>query len=330
MEDELSGDLLGNVLRPPSLRVSRSSRTSRSVSSPHGSPSFRRQHSLTVRTPRKDEDSSLLFRWFYWLPRYFNRRLPWVFLIALWVFLVFKVYSKDPATIENVIAEDGEELRRHVALRSRSDENSVKSGLSRLARDWIWLGYMKKNRTAPLLPGTAQVESNIIEHRRTFQYIQNSSDMNFKRFQALQSGDYFLGRVVGPYDELEQKFLGMSTEKKTPARTCSSDEGRFKEFASGKRVVVLMHELSMTGSPLAMMELASEIIGCGGKVSVVVLDRRGGLLNELVQRRIPVLADKAAKSWRAAAKADLVIAGSALCASWIGTISLQFMTRGVD
>lgn len=74
----------------------------------------------------------------------------------------------------------------------------------------------------------------------------------------------------------------------------------------------------MTGAPLSMMELATELMSCGATVSAVVLSRKGGLLGELSRRGIKVLPDKAELSYKTAIKADLVIAGSAVCESWIG------------
>ncbi|RVW23590.1 hypothetical protein CK203_091521 [Vitis vinifera] len=46
--------------------------------------------------------------------------------------------------------------------------------------------------------------------------------------------------------------------------------------------------------------------------------KKGGLVPELARRRIKVLEDRADLSFKTAMKADLVIAGSAVCASWIG------------
>ncbi|KAJ0961503.1 hypothetical protein J5N97_002007 [Dioscorea zingiberensis] len=60
-----------------------------------------------------------------------------------------------------------------------------------------------------------------------------------------------------------------------------------------------------------------EILSCGGTVSVVALSKKGGLMAELDRRGIKVLKDKGELSFKTAMKADLVIAGSAVCSSWI-------------
>ena len=74
----------------------------------------------------------------------------------------------------------------------------------------------------------------------------------------------------------------------------------------------------MTGAPLSMMELATELLSCGATVSDAVLSKKGGLMPELARRRIKVVEDRGELSFKTSMKADLVIAGSAVCASWIG------------
>ncbi|PKI71108.1 hypothetical protein CRG98_008509 [Punica granatum] len=84
----------------------------------------------------------------------------------------------------------------------------------------------------------------------------------------------------------------------------------------------------MTGAPLSMMELATELLSCGATVSAVVLSKKGGLMSELSRRRIKVLEDKADFSFKTSMKADLVIAGSAVCASWIDQYMERFPAGG--
>ncbi len=129
------------------------------------------------------------------------------------------------------------------------------------------------------------------------------------------------GRLVGPFDGIiERQVPGLLPRQRS--RMCKR-EGLFPEFVKGKNIIVVFHELSMTGAPLAMLELASEMVRCGGKVSAVVLNKKGGLYKELLSRGVFVLRDKFSFSWKTAAKADLVIAGSAACNTWIGTMRFQ-------
>jgi len=129
------------------------------------------------------------------------------------------------------------------------------------------------------------------------------------------------GRLVGPFDGIiDRQVPGLLPRQRS--RMCKR-EGLFPEFVKGKNIIVVFHELSMTGAPLAMLELASEMVRCGGKVSAVVLNKKGGLYKELLSRGVFVLRDKFSFSWKTAAKADLVIAGSAACNTWIGTMRFQ-------
>ncbi|KAI4303105.1 hypothetical protein MLD38_038774 [Melastoma candidum] len=77
-----------------------------------------------------------------------------------------------------------------------------------------------------------------------------------------------------------------------------------------------------------MMELATELLSCGATVSAVVLSKKGGLMQELLRRRIKVLEDRAEFSYKVGMKSDLVIAGSAVCASWIDQYIEHFPAGG--
>jgi len=123
------------------------------------------------------------------------------------------------------------------------------------------------------------------------------------------------GLLVGPFGPVEDRILEWSPEKRSG--TCNR-KGDFARLVWSRRFILVFHELSMTGAPLSMMELATELLSCGATVSAVVLSKKGGLMSELARRRIKVLEDKADLSFKTAMKADLVIAGSAVCASWIG------------
>eukprot|EP01018_Ginkgo_biloba_P021110 Gb_25765 [translate_table: standard] len=122
------------------------------------------------------------------------------------------------------------------------------------------------------------------------------------------------GFLVGPFDRTENRVLGWNAGKRYS--TCDR-KGLFAQAVRGRSFIVVLHELSMTGAPLAMMELAAEILSCGGRVSAIALSKKGGLMEELTRRGIKVLKDKTVPSYRVAMKADLVIAGSAVSASWI-------------
>ncbi|KAI7736426.1 hypothetical protein M8C21_016099 [Ambrosia artemisiifolia] len=129
------------------------------------------------------------------------------------------------------------------------------------------------------------------------------------------------GMLVGPFGSLEDRVVGLSPAK--ISGTCDR-KSHFARLVWSKKFVLVFHELSMTGAPLSMMELASEILSCGGTVSVVALSRKGGLLPELTRKKIKVLEDKDKLSFKAAMKADLVIAGSAQWMGWCEEENIKF------
>ncbi|KAL1222014.1 hypothetical protein V5N11_013735 [Cardamine amara subsp. amara] len=133
------------------------------------------------------------------------------------------------------------------------------------------------------------------------------------------------GKLLGPFGSLEDKVLEWSPHRRSGTCDRKSD---FKRFVWSRRFVLVFHELSMTGAPISMMELASELLSCGATVSAVVLSRRGGLMPELIRRRIKVVEDKGELSFKTAMKADLVIAGSAVCGSWIDQYMNHFPAGG--
>ncbi|KAJ4818627.1 UDP-Glycosyltransferase superfamily protein [Rhynchospora pubera] len=122
------------------------------------------------------------------------------------------------------------------------------------------------------------------------------------------------GLIVGPFSQTEDAILEWNSDKRRG--TCDR-EGEFAKIVFSRSFVLVFHELSITGAPLSMMELASELLSCGAKVSAVVVNRKGGLLTELQKRGIKVVKDRLEASFKAAMKADAVIAGSAVCSTWI-------------
>ncbi|KAF8026308.1 hypothetical protein BT93_F2946 [Corymbia citriodora subsp. variegata] len=131
------------------------------------------------------------------------------------------------------------------------------------------------------------------------------------------------GLIVGPFSSIEDKLLGNIVKQQSG--TCDP-KGDFGRAVKSRKFVLIFHELSMTGAPLSMMELATELLSCRATVSVVVLSKKGGLMRELTQRRIRVLEDRAELSFKAAQQADLVIAGSAVSASWIEQYTDRYPT----
>lgn len=322
------GDLLGNVLRPSSLRTGGGTlkSTSSGRSTPRGS-SFRRSGS--GRTPRRDTrsggTSSQCFR--------SNHIVLWLLLITLWAYAGFYVQSKWAHE------EKKEGLFGYGAKPGGDDNSNPKDNNEEV--------MVASNNSLEVISGNSTKESilrnsdvvlakkrNVVPARRTLQRKPKKSGRSSRRKARgkskpnvevettepevqepeirLPNSTY--GLVVGPFGSLEDKILEWSPEKRSG--TCDR-KGQFARLVWSRKFLLIFHELSITGAPLSMMELATELLSCGATVSVVVLSRKGGLMPELTRRKITVLEDRADLSFKAAWKVDLVIAGSAVCASWI-------------
>ncbi|KAG5537633.1 hypothetical protein RHGRI_024922 [Rhododendron griersonianum] len=130
-------------------------------------------------------------------------------------------------------------------------------------------------------------------------------------FGELKRNSTAAGLIVGPFESTEDRIL-----EKRPTGGCD-ENGEFARVVRGRKFVLVLHELSRTGAPISMMELATELLLCKATVSVVVLNEEGGLMAELVRRKIEVVKDTENVSFKTAVEADVVIPGTAVCASWI-------------
>ncbi|URD86681.1 glycosyl transferase family 1 protein [Musa troglodytarum] len=327
-------DLHGNALRLLAIRTPGSMKSTLSgKSSPRNSAPYRRLH--TNRTPRKD--SKAYSSKFDYLRG--NRVVLWLLLITLWAYIGFHVQSKwahgdhrkaeligykskagsadkmeSTVTAENFNHSSGENLvvlkgknltsknlghtlaKKLKEVSSKQKQNTTKKSNRRLVRRLRKLGGKPKG--AVVEDRTGVLEVGLIPRKNTS-----------------------YGMIVGPFGKTEDSILGWSTDKRRG--TCDR-KGEFARFVWSRSFVLIFHELSMTGAPLSMMELATELLSCGGTVSAIVLSMKGGLITELDRRGIRVLRDRARFSFRTAMKADLIIAGSAVCSSWIDQYLAHF------
>eukprot|EP00249_Psilotum_nudum_P028962 c39005_g1_i1 orf=197-1393(-) len=365
-QDKLVSDLLGTVVRPPSVRVSGSFKSTVSGRfTPRSSSSFKR--SQFVRTASRETRPAVAQA--SWYRRFSSRRLfPWLIVIALWSYIGFHVQSrwahnegKAGLTLLDTHVEMDQELKSRASRLQNVEENNFAAqkyhnvsnrfpgdflesgtGLSDIqkseiqsshstSKNWtenrLWQGRTPARMSDhEVANGTAS--QPVLEEGQREVILEMSNNATYKgyspnfswNFPAVGVVNDSMGKLVGPFDEIERRVLGSMARE-----VWSSYETNFffAQFVRGKSFLVVLHELSLTGAPLAMMELASEIHRCGGKVSAVALSRGGGLLRELLMRGIKVLKDKGRLSFRAAAKADVVVAGSAVCASWIGNITVH-------
>ncbi|KAI3786054.1 hypothetical protein L1987_45181 [Smallanthus sonchifolius] len=292
-------------------------------STPRGSPSYRRLNSS--RTPRRDGRingfNTNCFR--------SNRIVLWLLLITLWAYAGFYIQSRwahgdnkegifggndeiDKSDGSSELSVSNDALTDEVKISvNQSDVKKMDMVVKNDGRGVSHNILSVKKRSKRSRRGSSSRSKRGI--KKKVLETENSNEVEVQEEEIPQTNSTY-GMLVGPFGSIEDRVLEWSPVKRSG--TCDR-KSQFARLVWSRKFVLIFHELSMTGAPLSMMELASELLSCGATVSVVALSRKGGLLPELSRKKIKVLEDKDKLSFKAAMKADLVIAGSAVCASWI-------------
>ncbi|KAL3824338.1 hypothetical protein ACJIZ3_020367 [Penstemon smallii] len=319
----------GNVMRLSPLRPggggSYKSPSSSGKSTPRGSPSFRRLNS--GRSPRREGRgvgviSSHCFR--------SNRVVLWLLLITLWAYAGFYFQSKwaHGDNKEDLFSGGyGGESIREISEKNRRDlianvsssaanmnESSLKNLDVVLAKNGNGVSLNKSNPLKKLSKRSRRSSRRKNRGRSKAVIMEDVESEVEVQEEEIPKQNTTYGLLVGPFGSIEDTILGWSPEKRSG--TCDR-KGAFARLVWSRKFVLIFHELSMTGAPLAMLELATEFLSCGATIRVIVLNKKGGLMSELSRRKIKVLEDKSDLSFKTAMKADLIIAGSAVCSSWI-------------
>ncbi|CAI9114082.1 OLC1v1014713C1 [Oldenlandia corymbosa var. corymbosa] len=304
-------------------------------STPRGSPSFRRLAS--GRTPRREGKSGGFNA--QWVRN--NRIVLWLLLITLWAYGGFYVQSrwahgdnKEGIFGGNESDENSELFQKdeiielkpperrdlteaddYLATISRVPKNESISRNSDMKLTNNGIANKTSQNVSPKKKGKRSSRGTRKKSRAKQKVMVKSEDTEVDTpEEELPSTNTTYRMLLGPFGSLEDNILEWSPEKRSG--TCDR-KGQFARLVWSRKFVLIFHELSMTGAPLAMMELATELLSCGATVNVVLLSKRGGLMQELARRKIKVLEDKLDVSFKTAMKADLIIAGSAVSASWI-------------
>jgi len=284
-----------NNNRGGELQLQSSSSRSRSIPQQYSPNSFRRRESKGSRNAS-----------FSWIGS--NRLVLLLILVSLWAYLGFFVQSKwDHYEKEQELKGFDFHLKNHqdsVVKKSSLFVDNEKVGANNLVEIVLAKKRENGNTSSKKRKSRRSLRS---KHKRKLKVDGNFGNIEEKELEI---------PLVGPFGSMEDKILKLSTNEKGYGKCDKKSE--FAKLFTLKSFVLIFHELSMTGAPLSMMELATELMSCGANVSAVVLSRKGGLMQELVRRQIKVIDDKVDHSFKTSMNADLVIAGSAVCASWIG------------
>ncbi|KAG9150980.1 hypothetical protein Leryth_003096 [Lithospermum erythrorhizon] len=309
-----------SFVRPLSVRTGGPLKSTLSGrSTPRGSPSFRRLNS--VRTPRGYGQIDVFgSQWFR-----SNRIVLWLLLITLWAYGGFYFQSRwahgdnkegifggrdDEPSEEVPQIREGKQRdlvanNEPVNLQTKSNTNNLGADLTEKQKG---VPSRKPNKGKRAARGSRR---KLRGKQTEVEKVEGNDDVQEEEIPK-QNTTY--GLLVGPFGTIEDRILEWSPEKRSG--TCDR-KGPFARLVWSRKFVLIFHEMSMTGAPLAMLELATEFLSCGATVSVVALSKKGGLMPELERRKIKVLDERSDLSFKTAMKADLVIAGSAVSASWI-------------
>lgn len=331
MEEGGGGGVQSNVYRHSLLQPGGSFKpSSSSRSTSRGSTAFRRIQSN--RTSRKDARATIIS--YDWIRG--NRLVFWLILITLWTYLGFYIQSRwahsehnksdfisnlDMTGIANQSQSPDTIKGKDLGAHNESADQVKGSQSVPIFKKVVVRLTKKKSQNSPRGKPNSKKSKRKASERRlsaTPVSLKPKETMISKKADVddedlTKNSSY--GLVVGPFGRTEENVLDWSPEKRMS--TCER-KGSFARLVWSRKFMLVFHEVSLTGVPLSMMELASELMSCGATVSAVVLSEKGDLRGELIRRGIKMLPDKAEASYKAAIKANLVIAGSAACESWIG------------
>ncbi|GFY95857.1 UDP-Glycosyltransferase superfamily protein [Actinidia rufa] len=105
-------------------------------------------------------------------------------------------------------------------------------------------------------------------------------------------------------------------------------------FMKSKLVLLVSHELSLSGGPLLLMELAFLLRGVGAEV-VWITNQKPTELNEVVyslehkmlDRGVQVFSAKGQKAIDTALKADLIVLNTAVAGKWLDAVLKEYVPR---
>lgn len=307
-----NGDYPGNIVRLNTILAP--------GSDSKNSPSFRGLYSS--RTPRRNSRSGS--NGLQWLRS--QRLVLWLVLITLWAFIGFHVQSRwahgDHRKTDFVgYKSESVSIKTQEDTAAKLSESLGSETIASVVKEPSLLGEGKSSDSIGSGKELPKLEKSTPRKRgrRMLRRVKpkdsaiENTDNEFEDV-VIPTRNSSFGLMVGPFNDIEDKIIGLSLQKR---KGKCDRKGEFARLVWTRSFILIFHELSMTGAPLSMMELATEILSCGGNVKVVALSKKGGLTWELARRGIEMIEDKGELSFKAAAKADLVIAGSAVSTSWI-------------
>ncbi|KAJ0458864.1 putative Glycosyl-transferase [Helianthus annuus] len=203
-------------------------------------------------------------------PRRLNSRIVlWLLLITLWAYAGFCIQSMwAHDEIENSFELSVSEINVNQFDAKKMDINMETNGGRGVSNSVV--SIKKRSKRSRRGSGSSSSSRSKRGSKNKILETENSTGVEVQEQVPQTNATY--GMLVGPFGSIEDRVVGLSPAKRSG--TCDR-KSQFARLVWSKTFVLVFHELSMTGAPLSMMELASEILSCGGAVSVVALSRKG-------------------------------------------------------
>lgn len=101
-------------------------------------------------------------------------------------------------------------------------------------------------------------------------------------------------------------------------------------FLIGKKILLVSHELSLTGAPLLLVETGTTLVKSGAEVAVINVGFRDPAFPVPALDGFRVLPGKESfESFAAASDADVIIANTAATKEWVQKLSESYPSAGL-
>ncbi|KAK6148902.1 hypothetical protein DH2020_016427 [Rehmannia glutinosa] len=211
------------------------------------------------RTPRREGKTggftSHLFR--------SNRVILWLLLITLWAYAGFYFQSRwaHGDNKEDLFSGGygGESNGQNIEPQRKNRSDLMIANVSFKNRDVVLAENVSgilsnKSKASKKISKRSRRSSRKKIQNKTKVVVEDVESEVDVQVEEIPKQNTTYGFLVGPFGSVEDSILEWSPEKRRG--TCDR-KGAFARLVWSRKFVLIFHELSMTGAPLAMMELAT-------------------------------------------------------------------------
>lgn len=143
---------------------------------------------------------------------------------------------------------------------------------------------------------------------------------------------FFIRAALDPCD----RHLEVSEKKRVQSQSVLriATKSSPLSFMKSKLVLLVSHELSLSGGPLLLMELAFLLRGVGAKVNWITIQKPSeedeviySLEHKMLDRGVQVISAKGQETINTALKADLIVLNTAVAGKWLDAVLKEDVPR---